>query len=73
VGREVFQALQDYADLSAIDNGRSVGNLEATSFEDYAQHVRNAGVIAGVEHAINFDPFEEERDEDQGIREISPS
>ena len=63
VGRWFFDTyLQGYADVSAADNGRSVGNLEATSFEDYAVHVKNAGIVEGVEYAINADPFIEERE-----------
>jgi hypothetical protein len=53
--------LQGEADLSASENGRAVGLFSPAI--DYMTFVRKAGVIEGIEHAINSDPFEVEREE----------
>ena len=58
---EVF--LQGYADAMAGENGRGVGRIEETADRELLTFVRNAGVISGVEIAINIDPFEDEREE----------
>ena len=63
VGRWYFDTyLKGYADAAAAENGRSLGNLAETSFEDYAIHVKNAGIVEGIEYAIHTDPFIEERE-----------
>ena len=64
--------LQGYADATAEENGRSVGNRGATLQDDYMILAKMAGVVEGVEFAITSDPFADEReemqDEDTGDR-----
>ena len=55
--------LQGLADAQAAENGRSVGLLEDSKGKEFMTFVRNAGVISGLEQAINEDPFLEGREE----------
>jgi len=65
--------LQEVANQTAEDNGRSVGNRGSTLHDDYMILAKQAGSVDGIEFAINHDPFEDERketeSEDKGDRQ----
>ena len=63
VGAWYFEVLQGYANASADMNGRQVGSMEDSQGKEFMTYVKNAGVINGVEYAINLDPFEDRRQE----------
>ena len=79
VGQWFFREyLQDYADSSAMENGRQFGRVEETAEKEVMTAARNAGVIQGVDDVINgirdteeesynsqLDPFAEEREEQE--------
>lgn len=67
VGIWFFDLLREYADEAAKINGRAPGSY-LTAHEDFVAFIRNAGHIDGIEYVINFDPFEEERNESEGNR-----
>lgn len=52
--------LQNYVDAAAMENGKAAGTYTSKDI-DHMIFVRNAGLIHGIEYAINIDPFEEER------------
>ena len=72
VGVWVDEYRQEQADMIAGENGRAVGTFENMD-EDYMKCVRMAGFVAGIEDAINHDPFEDEREEQESESESGES
>ena len=62
--QDYFNFVQEQANELAGINGRAVGIVENMD-NDYMKSVRMAGFVAGLEESITYDPFEQERKEQE--------
>ena len=65
VGKWFFNHfLQGYADQEAMRNGRM--DEDEARYSDSNRRTYNAGVVAGVDFAIEIDPYMEDREQVDG-------